>query len=121
MRHAVVVQKIFLQRHDEFFGTSGFQSHAVVHAGVVDQRVQPPGDSESFSHCPLAFLGARKFSGHGVAAQARCFQFLLGLPDSIDVAGHDDGDGPFFRYRTGDAPADAFVAAGDEHYFVCEP
>ena len=41
MRHRIVMNQIALQRSHKFFGRAILESHAVVDARIVHQRVQP--------------------------------------------------------------------------------
>jgi hypothetical protein len=114
----IVVPEISLQRGHEFFGCAVFEADAVVHANVVDERVDAAELGERLFDRDAAGLGRVK--PYWEKAEALAFgahDFEVGL-DGVAVVVDDDGDGALGGAGVGDRGADAEAASGDEDYFV---
>jgi hypothetical protein len=51
MRHIVVVQQIAPERRRKLFGSTLFEAHTIVDAGIVDQGVESIGYAERAFDC----------------------------------------------------------------------
>ena len=70
MRHVVIVQQIAFERRAILGRTPVLQPDAIVHARVVDQRVDSAERGERLLDSALAVLDGRKIAGHHVYLRA---------------------------------------------------
>ena len=118
MRHIVVVQQIASERRSKLFGSTLFEAHTIVDAGIVDQGVESIGYAERAFDCRgAAGHGAKinfdKVADRAIAAQLRAQTLRRG---SVAVQNHRDRT--LLRQGTCYSSTDPFCPTGDDHHFI---
>jgi len=112
------VQQIASERRGKLFGSTLFEAHTIVDAGIVDQRVESVGYAERAFDCRDAVgRGAKinfdKVADRAIAAQLRAQTLRCG---SVAIQNHRDGT--FLRQSTCNSSTDPFCATGDNYDFI---
>src|ERR1700741_106333 len=120
VRHVVVMQQIELERSDEFFGAAMLEAHAVVYAGILDQRIDSAESVDCFFDGLRAILSRLKIGNHVAAAFGSELQlrkeFLARRLIPID----DYGDSAFSNRRSRDRRSNPLRATRDEHDVIVQ-
>ena len=118
MRHIVVVQQIASERSSKLFGSTLFEAHTIVDAGIVDQGIESIGFAERAFDCRDAVGRGSKINFDKVADRAMAAQLRAQILRRGSVAVQNHRDRTFLRQGACNSSTNPFCATGDDHDFI---